>query len=1029
MNISALFIKRPVMTLLIVFGLMVLGVIGYLAMPVSALPNVDFPTIQVTANLAGASPETMAAAVATPLENNFGAISGVTNMTSSSTLGKTQITLQFDLNRSIDSAAQDVEAAITQTQKKLPEAMQDPPSYKKVNPASAPILILSLSSDVLPMVEVDKYAELRLAQQLSMISGVAQVDVYGPQKSAVRIQVNPMTMANLNLSFDQVTKAIDENNVNLATGTIIGDKQIQTVTVNGQLVNAKEYQSLIVAYRQGVPIRLNAFANVIDSVENNQGASWLDQKRTIALAVSRQPGVNTIAVVDAIQKLLPSFSKQLPAEISLTTFYDGSQSIRSSVHEVQWNLILAAILVIGVIFLFLKNLTVTLIPSIVLPVTIIGTFAFMAWQDFSIDNISLMGLALSVGFFVDDAIVMLENIMRHLEAGLSPLEAALKGSKEISFTVISMTLSLVAVFIPLLFMPGLLGRLLHEFAVTVVIAILISAIISLTLTPMMASRTIRLQVMHNRVLDGFERYFSTWSTWYERGLSWCMAHRRFILGLWVSTMVLTVGLFLITPKGFIPAEDTGMIKGTIDVALDTSFTAMSGLTQQVSLALQKNPSVDSVISYISSGNSGRLNIRLKPMSERPKASVVINQLRDSVNDIAGVKVYLQETPALVVGGKVSKSEYQLALQGADLESLFKVSEHLLQKLKGLKIIRDANSDLQMTNPQVTVSIDRAKAASLQVTMLAIEETLASALGAQQVSTIYGSDNQYAVILEVAPEFQQSSAVLNQLYVESETGVLVPLSTLARFKQEVGPQAINHQNQLPSVTLSFNVNPGVSLGDAVDETMKVVNGSDLPGSVSATFQGNAQAFLDSLKGFGALIALAILMIYIILGVLYESFIHPLTILSTLPTAGVGALLILIVCQVPLDIYGFIGLLMLIGIVKKNAIMMIDFALDAQRHHGLSPDKAIYQACLIRFRPIMMTTFAAFMGALPIAFAFGAGADARRALGLTVVGGLLTSQLLTLFITPIIYLSLEKMTANKRGWWRRLRKVPQGNLDPC
>ncbi len=1019
MNISDVFIKRPVMTTLIVCGLILLGVIGYFSMPVSALPNVDFPTIQVTANLAGASPETMAAAIATPLENNFGTIPGVNTMTSSSTLGKSQITLQFDLSRNIDGAAQDVQAALTQTQKQLPVSMQTPPSYKKVNPASSPILLLALSSDVIPMVSVDKYAELRLAQQISMISGVAQVDVKGSQIFAVRIQANPLVMAGLNLSFDQLSNAIVDANVNLPTGTIIGPKQIQTVTVNGQLFNAAEYQPLIIAYRNGVPIRLNQVAQVIDSVANNQGASWLNHKRAIVLSIMRQPGVNTIQVVDAIEALLPKFQQQLPAKIKLTQFFDGSQSIRSSVHEVQWNLVSASVLVILVIFLFLKNITVTLIPSVVLPVTIIGTFAFMSFQGFSIDNISLMGLALSVGFFVDDAIVMLENIMRHLEAGLSPLEAALKGAKEISFTIVSMTLSLVAVFIPLLFMPGLLGRLLHEFAVTVAIAILLSASISLTLTPMMASRTIRLNIMHNRVLDSFERYFGVWRTLYQRGLRYCLAHQKIVLSGWLSTMVLTVLLFIITPKGFIPAEDTGMLTGTIDVALDTSFLAMSQLTQQVSRVLQQNPSVASVISAISNGNSGRLNIRLKPSDQRPKASVVIDQLRAETKNIPGVNVYLQETPAIVIGGRPAKSDYQLTLQGADLPSLFKTSEQLLAKLKTLSDIRDANSDLLMTNPQVVVDIDRDKAASLHVSMLAIQNTLASALSAGQISTIYAPDNQYDVILEVAPEFQQSMDVLKQLYVANSMGGLVPLSALATFSQNVGPQAINHQNQLPAVTLSFNVKSGVSLGTAVAAATTLVTQSHLPSSIAASFQGNAQAFLESLQGFGTLIALAIMMIYIILGVLYESFIHPLTILSTLPTAGVGALLILVITQVPLDIYGFIGLLMLIGIVKKNAIMMIDFALDAQRNDGLDPREAIYQACMIRFRPIMMTTFAAFMGALPIAFALGAGADARRALGLTVLGGLLTSQLLTLFITPVIYLLMERWRTHAIAWWKPLR----------
>lgn len=1007
MNISALFIKRPVMTLLLVFGLVLFGIIGYRAMPVSDLPNVDFPTIQVTANLPGASPETMASAVATPLENNFGSIQGVSNMTSSSTLGQTQITLQFDLDRSIDAAAQDVAAAIAQTQKKLPTSMQTPPSYRKVNPAGSPILYLSMSSDVLPMVEVDKYAELRLAQQLSMISGVAQVDIYGSQKFAVRIQVNPMAMANLKLSFDQMADAIANNNVNLPTGSIIGPKQTQTVTVDGQLYKAADYEPLIIAYRNGLPIRLGSVAHVIDSVENNQGASWLNDHRSITLAVRRQPGVNTIEVIDRIRALLPAFKQQLPAEMHLTEFFDGSQSIRASVAEVQWNLISAAILVILVIFLFLKNVMATLIPSVVLPVTIIGTFAFMAGLGFSIDNISLMGLALSVGFFVDDAIVMLENIMRHLEEGMSPLQAALTGSREISFTIVSMTLSLVAVFIPLLFMPGLLGRLLHEFAWTVVLAILISAFVSLTLTPMMASRVIRLQTVNHWLLKGFERWFASWLASYERLLQWCFSHKSLVVWGWIATIALTAVLFVLTPKGFIPTEDISFLSGTIEVSLDSSFAQTSQLTQRVSETIRRNPAVAAVNSYVSNGNTARLNIRLKPLNERDSATKVITQLRGALSDIAGVKVYLQAPPSLVIGGRASKSEYQLTLQGADLPELFHWSDQLLHKIKTLSIIRDSNSDLQMDNPQWTVQVDRDKAASMQVSILSIENTLASALGAQQVSTIYATDNQYQVILEVAPEFQQSEQVLNQLYVASDAGQLVPLNAIAHFKREVGPQSINHQNQLTAVTLSFNVNPGISLGAAIDQVNQVLKDSQMPSSISASFQGNAQAFLDSLKGFGILIFLAIVVIYIILGVLYESFIHPLTILSTLPAAGVGALLMLIVCRVPLDIYGFIGLLMLVGIVKKNAIMMIDFALHAQRTLHLSPEEAIYKACLIRFRPIMMTTFAAFMGAIPIACAIGAGSETRRSLGLTVVGGLLSSQLLTLFVTPIIYLYLEKI----------------------
>jgi HAE1 family hydrophobic/amphiphilic exporter-1 len=1017
MNISAPFITRPVMTILVMAALVLFGLLGYFSMPVSDLPNVDFPTIQVTANLSGASPETMASAVAQPLENSFATIPGITSMTSSSSLGQTQITMQFDLDRSIDGAAQDVQASISQTQKKLPQDMQNPPSYKKVNPADNPIMYLTLSSDVLPMSEVDEYAENMLAQQLSMLSGVAQVDIYGSQKFAVRIQVDPDKLASHQLSFDQVVNAVQNNNVNLPTGMIDGPQQLRTIKVDGQLFNAKDYQPLIVTYQNGQALRLEQIANVVDSVANNQVASWTNSKRSIMLAVRRQPGTNTLAVIAGIKKVLPQFRSSLPKTIHMQVMYDRSESIKSSVHEVQSNLVIAAILVVLVIFLFLKNLSATIIPAVVLPVTIIGTFAFMSLFGFSIDNISLMGLTLAVGFFVDDAIVMLENILRHMEMGKSAFQAAVAGSKEIGFTIVSMTLSLAAAFIPLVFMPGILGRLLHEFSVTLLISIAISAFVSLTLTPMMASSMLKIKHVNTGFLATFDAWFQKVHDGYKKYLRLCLEHQKLVLYIWFGCIVLTVMLYWLVPKGFIPSEDTGIFIGSTEAALDTSFTAMIKLQSQAAEILQKDPAIDAVMSVVNNHNTGRLFLRLKPRDERDNWETVLSRLRKEANVVPGLKVYIQAQASITVGGKATKSQYQYSLQGTDLDELYKYGNALYERLRSIPELVDVTTDAEMTSPQLKVSVDRDKAASMNVSMATIQNTLSYALASPQISTIYTQSDQFEVIIEVAPALQNSVDIVKQIYVRSDDGKnLIPLSALASFENTVGPEVINHQNQTPSLTVYFNVKEGVSLGDAVATVNQVAQNLNIPDHIIKSFQGNAKAFQDSLKGYGLLIFLAIAVIYILLGILYESFVHPFTILSTLPTAGIGALITLIVAQTPLDLYGFIGLLMLIGIVKKNAIMMIDFALVDQRQ-GRAPIDAIYEACVIRFRPIMMTTFAAFMGALPIVLAMGSGASARRALGLAVTGGLLTSQILTLFSTPVIYLYMEKLRNRVIAWRKR------------
>jgi hydrophobic/amphiphilic exporter-1 (mainly G- bacteria), HAE1 family len=1027
-----LFIKRPVMTTLLMGALLVFGMMAYRLLPVSDLPNIDFPTIQVTASLPGASPDTMASAVATPLEKQFSTIAGIDSMTSTSALGTTQITIQFTLERNIDAAAQDVQAAIAAAQPQLPSGMPAPPSYKKVNPADQPILYMALSSPTQPLYVVDEYAQTTMAQRISTVPGVAQVGIFGSQKYAVRAQLDPSAMATLGIGIDEVQRALADSNVNLPTGTLWGPNQAFSIQATGQLQTAAAYRPLIVAYRNGSPVRLEQLGRVIDGVQTDKVASWYKDERAVVLAIQKQPGTNTIEVVDSINRLMPAFRTQLPASVNLNTLYDRSVSIRASVHDVQFTLMLAIALVVLVIFLFLRNLSATVIPSLAVPMSILGTFMVMYVLGYSIDNLSLMALTLAVGFVVDDAIVMLENIVRHLEEGKSRMEAALVGAREIGFTIVSMTASLAAVFLPVLFMGGIVGRLLHEFAVVIATAVIVSGVVSLTLTPMACSRFLRPpRASHGPVYAASEKVFDGMLAVYRRTLQVVLRHPRFTLAVFLATVVLTGYLFVVIPKGFIPNEDTGQVFAFTEASQDISFDGMMEHQLKVAEIVGKQPYVDQFFSAIGASgssvvmNNGRIFMRLKPRDQRPPADDIVQDLRRKLTGIPGINVYPQVLPTIRIGGQLTKGQYQYTLQDGDLQVLYHWSPILYDRMKGLSGFLDVNSDLQITSPQVLVEIDREKASALGVTALQIEAALNSAYGAPQVSTIYTPTNQYWVMMELLPQYQRDPAALSLLYIRSSTGKLVPLGTVARLTRTVGPLTVNHLGQLPAVTISFNLQPGVALGDAVTRIQEVERELRLPATLSTSFQGTVQAFQRSLQGLGLLLLAAVLVIYLILGILYESFIHPLTILSGLPAAAVGALLTLLLFGQELNLYGFVGVIMLVGIVKKNAIMMIDFAIDAQRR-GRPAAEAIYEGCLLRFRPIMMTTMAALMGTLPIAVGIGAGADARRSLGLAVVGGLILSQLLTLYITPVIYLYLERF---RERVGRRRVAVPELTPRPA
>ena len=1028
MNISEVCIQRPVLTSLLMASLIVFGAFAYRLLPVAALPAVDFPTIEITATLPGASPETMAASVAAPIERQISTIAGISAMSSASALGATRIIVQFDLGRDIDGASLDVQTALATAARRLPVEMTTPPSFRKVNPGDFAVIFVSLRSDTLPLSTLNEYAETVLAPSFSQLSGVAQVSVFGAQRFAVRVQVDPVAAAARNVSLDEIRTVVARTNSSAPVGAITGERQNVTLLATSAITHAADYRDVVVTYRNGAPIKLNEIARVIDSVENDKIATWYNDARAIVLAVYRQPGANTVEVVDAVRGKLPQLRAQVPPAIEMAPLLDRSLSIRAAVFDVQETLAIAIALVIMVIFLFLRKVSATIIPSLAVPVSLIGTCAVMYMFGFSINNMTLLALTLSVGFVVDDAIVMLENIVRHIEGGMRPFEAALKGAREIGFTIVSITFSLIAVFIPVLLMGGMVGRVFREFAVTISIAIIISGFVSLTLTPMLCARVLRAHDPHkkeNVVLRVFERIFAAMLSAYERTLDVVLRHKPVMLAVTIATFFGTIWLYVVAPKGFFPVEDTGYVLGITEAATDISFPAMAERQRKVADIVRSDPAVEYVNSTVGTGgpnavaNSGRMLIALKPKKERGELRAVLGRLRQKANVEPGIQIFFQPIQNINLGGRLAKGQYQYTLQSNETDTLYRIAPELRDKVGKIDGLLDVNTDLYVKNPQMVVEVDREKAAVYGVTIDQVRQELYNAFGSRQVATIYTPANDYQVILETLPEFRDDVSDLSRVHVKTSNGTVVPLSALTRFVPNVGPLVVNHQGQSPAVTISFNLAPGFSLGQAVDAITALERQENLPASITTGFQGTAQVFQDSLRGQGLLLLAAVFAAYVVLGILYESFIHPITIISGLPSAGIGAILTLMLFGMDLSVIAMIGIVMLVGIVKKNAIMMIDFAID-RRRVGLSAEAAIREAALLRFRPIMMTTFAAIFGTLPIALGTGAGAELRQPLGIAVVGGLMLSQLLTLYITPVVYVYLDRVDRRIK---RKLDRPPE------
>jgi multidrug efflux pump len=1028
MNISAPFIHRPIATVLLMVGLLLCGLVTYRLLPVASLPSVNFPTIQVTAQLPGADPQTMASSVATPLEQQFSQIPGLTQLTSASALGYTQLTVQFDLSRDIDSAATDVLAAINAASPYLPLGIPYPPTIKKVNPADTPILVLALTSETLPLTTVDAYAENILVPKISQIGGVGLVGIGGQQKPAIRVQVDPQALANRGIGLEDVRNVLAQANVDQPKGTLNSPRQTYTLNTNDQLLKPDAYNELIVAYRNGSPVRIRDIGKAIEGPENNLLAGWYNNQRAIILAVQRQPGANVIQTVDRIKALLPQLQASIPPAIKLHILSDRTLTIRASVDDVQFTLMLTVALVVMVIFIFLRNFWATVIPAVTVPLSLIGTFAILYEMNYSLDNLSLMALSIAIGFVVDDAVVVIENIVRHLEEGLSPMEAALKGSSEIGFTIVSITLSLIAVFIPLFLMGGYVGKLFQEFAITVSVSLVLSLLISLTLTPMMCARLLKPETgRHGRLYQLSERGFDALVHLYERGLKVALRHRFITLMVMLGTIGLTGYLYIVIPKGFFPQQDTGMIVGIAEAAQDISYTAMTQRMEAVIGRVLKDPAVFSVGAQIGAGgatatlNDGRMFIALKPRDQRDaSADQVIRRLQTSLAGIQGITLYMQAAQDITVGARLNKTQYQYTLTDADSNELNHWSAIFLDKLKQIPGIADVTSDQENAGPRLNTTVNREVASSFGILPATIDNTLDDAFGQRIVSTMFTSLNQYHVVLEVDPRFQSGPEALKGIYVPSSNGQEVPLSTLTTSTITAAPIVINHSGMFPSTTISFNLKPGTALGDAVNAIRQFEKESGKPASLVTTFQGNANAFLSALSGEVILILAALVVIYIILGVLYESYIHPITILSTLPSAGIGALLLLMAVHMDFSVIAMIGVILLIGIVKKNGIMLVDFALHVQREQGLGSEESIYQACVLRFRPILMTTMAALLGGVPLMLGTGTGSEIRQPLGYTIVGGLLLSQVLTLYTTPVVYLYLDRLGTLLRGG---ARQVPQ------